>query len=80
MNNGFPVRNEFKFSGFIVKVYFLVIILNVFSSHILKNFNNTIKIVENSVIYLVFKPSATHARSNRTRDTVTVAQSRIQLI
>ena len=54
MNNGFPVRNEFKFSGFIVKVYFLVITLNAFSSHILKNLNNTIKIVENSVIYLFF--------------------------
>ena len=67
MNNGFPVRNEFKFSGFIVKVYFLVIILNAFSSHIKKNLNNTIKIVENSVIYLFFKPSATHARSNRKR-------------
>ena len=64
MNNGFPVRNEFKISGFIVKVYFLVITLNAFSSHTKKNFNNTIKIVENSVIYLFFKPSATHAHSN----------------
>ena len=54
MNNGFPVRNEFKFSGFIVKVYFLVITLNAFYSHILKKLNNTIKIVENSVIYLFF--------------------------
>ena len=54
MNNGFPVRNDFKFSGFIVKVHFLVIILNAFSSHIKKNLNNTIKIVENSVIYLFF--------------------------
>ena len=36
MNNGFPVRNEFKFSGFIVKVYFLVINFNAFSSHIKK--------------------------------------------
>ena len=37
MNNGFPVRNEFKFSGFDGKVYFLVINLNVFSSYIKKN-------------------------------------------
>ena len=65
MNNGYLVRNEFKFSGFTVKVYFLVITLNAFSSHTKKNLNNTIKIVENSVIYLFFKPSATHARSNR---------------
>ena len=58
MNNGYLVRNEFKFSGFTVKVYFLVITLNAFSSHTKKNLNNTIKIVENSVIYLFFKPSA----------------------
>ena len=54
MNSGFPVRNEFKFSGFDGKVYFLVINLNVFSSYIKKHIKILIKLVKYSVIFLFF--------------------------